>query len=171
MIISVGEINSNKNHRVIIEALSHIEDKKVKYIICGKGNLEEKQLKRVKELNLEDRVKFLGFQSDVKSYLLMSDLFAFPSKREGLGLAAIEAMACGLPILTSNIHGINDYSINGVTGYKCNTTVVSEYEDAIKILKEDEAGWMKMNRNNSVVSSNYKLECVNEIMHNVYSNI
>ena len=55
----------------------------------------------------------------------VADIFCFPSKREGLGLAAIEAMSSGLPLITSNINGIKDYSIDGVTGYSCNPTDVN----------------------------------------------
>src|SRR5699024_2877087 len=110
VILSVGELNDNKNHEVIIDALSKLHNKKITYIICGIGPLEEYLVNKIKSKGLVDRVILLGYREDV---------FAFPSKREGLGVAALEAMACGLPLITSNVHGINDYSINGVTGYKC----------------------------------------------------
>lgn len=120
IIISVGELNSNKNHEIIIRALSEIEDKTVKYIICGQGELKEYLERLIAEKNLQERVKLLGYRSDIRELLHMADVFAFPSKREGLGLAALEAMASGLPLLTSDVHGINDYSMDGVTGYKVN---------------------------------------------------
>lgn len=120
IIISVGELNNNKNHEIIIRALSEIEDKTVKYIICGQGELKEYLERLIAEKNLQERVKLLGYRSDIRELLHMADVFAFPSKREGLGLAALEAMASGLPLLTSDVHGINDYSMDGVTGYKVN---------------------------------------------------
>lgn len=51
---------------------------------------------------------FLGYTNDIKELLYTADIFCFPSKREDLGLVAIETMASGLPLITSNIHGIND---------------------------------------------------------------
>lgn len=171
VLISVGEVNDNKNHRVIIEALSLISDEKVKYVICGQGKLEQKHIRRAKELGLEQRVKFLGYQSDVNSFLHMADLFVFPSKREGLGLAAIEAMVCGLPLLTSNIHGINDYSVNGETGYKCSPKDVKGFAQRICELRQDKIRREKMGKNNREVVQKYDVKNVNEIMKKVYENI
>ena len=79
--------------------------------------------------------------------LTASDIFCFPSKNEGLGLAAIEAMASGLPIITSNIQGINDYSIDGITGFKCSPDDVKGYADAIATLENDKALRAQMSEN------------------------
>lgn len=171
VLISVGEVNDNKNHRAIIEALSLISDEKVKYVICGQGKIEQEHIRRVKELGLEKQVKFVGYQSDVNSFLHMADLFVFPSKREGLGLAAIEAMACGLPLLTSNIHGINDYSVNGKTGYKCSPNDVKGFAQRICELREDKIRREKMGKNNREIAQKYDIKNVNEIMKKVYENI
>ena len=65
ILISVGEVNENKNHRVIIEAVAKIQDNKVKYLICGRGALEEEHRQRISELGLENRVMLLGYRSDI----------------------------------------------------------------------------------------------------------
>lgn len=118
ILTSVGEINKNKNHITIIKALQILKNDKIHYIICGQGN----RIKKLKNYILKNKIKnihFLGFREDIKEILFSSDLFVFPSKREGLGIAAIEAMSMGLPLITSNVHGIKDYSIDGKTGYVC----------------------------------------------------
>lgn len=171
VLISVGEVNDNKNHGVIIEAIAKLCNEKIKYIICGQGNLKEERAKRIKELGLENQVKLIGFQSDVKSYLQISDVFVFPSKREGLGLAAIEAMACGLPLITSNIHGINDYSIDGVTGCKCNRDNVNEYKGAIEKMHYDEVFRRKCGEYNREHAELYDVVKTNEIMRKVYEDM
>ena len=62
---------------------------------------------------------------------------SFPSKREGLGLASLEAMATGLPIIGSNVRGIVDYVINGKTGFLCEVNNATEYANAIARLYQD----------------------------------
>ncbi len=139
VILSVGELNKNKNHEVIIRAISKIDNPHIHYVICGEGQLDEYLRNLSKELGIEKQVHLLGFRKDVAEIGKASDIFAFPSKREGLGLAAIEAMACGLPIITSNIHGIVDYSIDGITGYATTFDDLSGFANSILKLFEDEA--------------------------------
>ena len=116
VIISVGEVNRNKNHEVVIRAIAQMHNPVIKYIICGEGALKEYLLELCEKLEIKNQVFILGYKSEVKDYLHIADVFAFPSKREGLGLAALEAMASGLPLIASNIHGIKDYLEEGVTG-------------------------------------------------------
>ncbi len=139
VVLSVGELNKNKNHEVIIRAISKIDNPHIHYVICGEGQLDEYLRNLSKELGIEKRVHLLGFRKDVAEIGKASDIFAFPSKREGLGLAAIEAMACGLPLITSNIHGIVDYSIDGITGYATTFDDLSGFANSILKLFEDEA--------------------------------
>ena len=139
VVLSVGELNKNKNHEVIIRAIAKINNPDIHYVICGEGQLDEYLRNLSKELGIEKQVHLLGFRKDVAEIGKASDIFAFPSKREGLGLAAIEAMACGLPIITSNIHGIVDYSIDGITGYATTFDDLSGFANLILKLFEDEA--------------------------------
>lgn len=168
--VSVGELNDNKNHRTIIEALAKINDKKVVYALCGIGNLLDELKNICIELGVEDRVFFLGFRKDIKEILYASDVFVFPSKREGLGLAAIEAMATGLPIITSNIHGIKDYSINGVTGFSCEPTNVNEFYEAMNNLVLSPEKMSMYGAKVREVAKNFDLEIVYNEMNKIYGN-
>ncbi|EMW5728493.1 glycosyltransferase, partial [Enterococcus faecium] len=111
IVVSVGELNENKNHETIIRAIKLL-DSKVKYLICGIGTQKEYLESLITKLGLSERVLLLGYRTDIVDILCKSDIFAFPSIREGLGMAALEAMRCKLPLVTSNSHGINDYSVN-----------------------------------------------------------
>ena len=137
VVLSVGELNKNKNHEVIIRAIAKINNPDIHYLVCGKGPLESYLNELVAELGVGKNVHLLGFRLDIPEICKISDLFAFPSYREGLGMAALEAMACGLPLITSNVHGIVDYSIDGETGYNCSPTDVDSFSKYIKTLYLD----------------------------------
>lgn len=104
--VSVGELIHRKNHQIVIRALAQMKtDKSVKYIICGQGDLQQDLEKLIQECGVEDKVKLLGYRTDVKEILKASDCFIFPSKQEGLPVALMEAMASGVPVLCSKIRG------------------------------------------------------------------
>ncbi|TVY07220.1 glycosyltransferase family 4 protein [Paenibacillus cremeus] len=158
VILSVGELNENKNHEVIIKAVAKLNNPYVFYVICGKGKLENYLKDLAKKLGVDQQVKLLGYRKDIDEICKSADIFAFPSKREGLGLAAIEAMATGLPIITSNVHGIVDYSTDGVTGYICNPTDVHSFAQAIeRLLKNDELR-INMGIQNMQIANKFRLE-------------
>lgn len=167
-ILSVGEINNNKNQQVIVKALSKLNNKNIHYFIVGKGNKKDVLLNLVNELKLKDNVHFLGYRKDIAQINYSCDLFAFPSKREGLGLASIEAMATGLPIITSNVHGINDYSIDGITGLKCNCCDVDEFSKSILKFYLDMEFRKKCSENCKSEAKRFDVKIVNQIMKEIY---
>jgi len=134
LILSAGELQTCKNHESIIKAIASLNDSKIKYIICGGGELLEYLKKLSKKLKIENKVQFLGHRYDIGEILKVSDIFAHPSEREGLGIAPLEAMSIGLPLITSNIQGIKDYSVNGKTGYCLDPHDINGYAGAIKKL-------------------------------------
>ena len=138
MLLSVGEMIERKNHEVIIRALGKLQNNKIYYVICGKGPLKEYLAGLAKEQGVASNVKFLGFRTDIPELCNTADISAFPSRIEGLGLAGIEAMAAGVPLVSSNVHGILDYVIDGKTGYTCNPDDVDGFAKAIRKLAEDE---------------------------------
>ena len=103
-ILSVGELNQNKNHEVIIKAIALLKNPKIHYYIAGIGNKEEYLKKLANELNVH--LHLLGYREDIPELLMSADLFAFPSYREGLSVALMEAMAAGLPSVVSNSLGV-----------------------------------------------------------------
>ena len=102
LLLSVGELNKNKNHETVIRA---IPDMNVYYIIAGKGGLHEHLQGVIDALGMTERVKLLGYRTDVAELYAVADLFVFPSFREGLPVSVMEAMASGLPVACSKIRG------------------------------------------------------------------
>lgn len=157
LLLSVGELNVNKNHQVILRALAMLEDANIHYAIAGRGDQQEKLEALARELGIEKQVHLLGYREDIAQLCGCADVFCLPSHREGLGLAALEAMACGLPLITSNVHGINDYSEQGVSGYKCAPTDAAGFAEAIRQLANDPEVRQKMGRRNQDAARKYDL--------------
>ena len=116
LVLSVGEINNNKNHREAIKALS-LCNSNIKYMIAGIGSLKEELEELARELGVYDRVKFLGFRTDVYKLLQASDIMVHPSHREGLSVAIMEAMASRLPIIATDTRGNGDLIDEGLGGF------------------------------------------------------
>ena len=105
-VITMGRLASQKGHWHLIRAFKKIADHmpEMELAILGEGPLEEYLKKLASNLNLEDRVRFLGFQSNPYPYLASSTVFVLPSLYEGFPNVLIEAMACGIPVLAADCY-------------------------------------------------------------------
>lgn len=157
--ISVGELNKNKNHSRVIKALSKIKFD-YRYLIIGEGPNRKKLSRLIKSKRLGEKVELLGYRNDVSALYKKSDIFIFPSLREGLGNAAIEAMASGLPIITSNVHGINDYSKENISGCKFNPKSIQSIYRAISKMISQKDLWPSYGKRNIEISRNYDTSIV-----------
>lgn len=157
VVLSVGELKPHKNHAVIIRALASIKRKDIVYLICGKGELLEKLQRLANELNIGEQVRFLGYRRDIPDILQCADLFAFPSTREGLGLAALEAMFAGLPVVASRIRGIVDYVVDDEIGYTCSPNDIQGFAKAIEKLADDGRLLRKLGDNARKSAQDYSL--------------
>jgi glycosyltransferase involved in cell wall biosynthesis len=171
LIMSVGELNENKNHRVIIRAIAGLKEIKPYYLICGEGPEKERLQKLAQRLNVENQVIFGGLRSDIHELLKIADCFAFPSKREGLGIAALEAMAAGLPIITSNSGGITEYSEDGKTGFVCRPDDVIGFAETIRKVAEDKVLAARMSAYNRQAAKKYDIRNVNRTMTEIYESV
>ena len=97
--------------------------------MVGDGPERQKCESLTRELEICDQVKFLGKQEAVEDLLAISDLMILPSETESFGLAALEAMACQVPVISSNTGGLPEININGKTGFLSD---VGNYEDMAK---------------------------------------
>lgn len=171
LILSIGEMIERKNHEVIVRALAKVQNPNVYYAICGKGPLREYLEQLANELGVGDRVKFLGFRKDIPELCNTADISAFPSRIEGLGLAGIEAMAAGVPLVSSNVHGILDYVIDGKTGYAIDPDDVDGFSKAISTLADDEELRKVMSANCWNAVAPFDIENALHVMWNIYDEI
>lgn len=111
---------------------------KAKLLLVGDGPDRQRAEKRCRELGICSQVRFLGKQDRVEEVLSIADLFLIPSGSETFGLAALEAMSCGVPVISSNIGGLPEVNVHGETGYLCDLADIDNMGNyAIKILRDE----------------------------------
>jgi len=109
-----------------------------KLIMVGEGPEREYAEHRVREIGLTDRVSFVGNSNEIDKILCFSDLFLLPSEKESFGLSALEAMASGVPVISSNTGGLREVNVDGVTGYLSDVGDVTQMaQNAMRILSDD----------------------------------
>lgn len=175
-LISVGELRKNKNHRVVLQALGILKNNgldisRICYGLLGIGNQENELRKQAQELGLESNVIFYGYRQDVRPYLQAADVFVFPSIREGLGMAALEALATGLPVIASDNRGTREYMCSKRNGYICSRNTAEEYAKYIYKLYQGRQDWSEnFKRRDSIRKSVIRFEksASADIMRRVY---
>jgi len=126
-----------------IEDVIKVFDKVVKkipskLIMVGDGPLMEPARRMCKELGIYEKVRFMGNSNEIDKILCFSDLFLLPSEKESFGLAALEAMMHGVPVISSNSGGIPEVNKNGYSGFLSDVGNVEEMAaNAIKILEDE----------------------------------
>lgn len=136
-IVTAAELNENKNQKVVIEALAQLGNDNIYYSICGKGPNEDNLRALIKSKGLEERVRLLGYRTDMDEILQTADVFAFPSIREGLGVAAVEALMCNIPVIAADNRGTREYVSDGSNGIVCQYDSPDEFAEAIELLYKD----------------------------------
>ena len=158
ILLSVGELQSRKNHIVVINALSELKNPDIVYLIAGVGELHDQYQEIIEKSGMSDNIKLLGYRSDISELCEIADCFVHPSVREGLGIAPLEAMACGLPLISAEINGIKDYTEDGVTGCCVNPHSVEEMKAAIIKMYTDSSFRETCGRHNIDVVKAFSLE-------------
>lgn len=167
--LSVWELSSRKNHEAVIKAVAKMKNKKVKYVIAGKGELEEKLKTIISKEHLDGQVQLLGFRKDVPELCQAADFFIFPSLQEGLPVALMEAIACKTFVLCSNVRGNRELVKEPFmfhVGEK--DSVLNCMEEVLKLDEKEKT---------KIINSTYKhlkifsLETVNRKMKRIYEMI
>lgn len=114
------------------------ETKKAKVLLVGDGPERYRLEELCREMRLCDDVKFLGKLRDTQSVLELADVFILPSETESFGVAALEALSMGVPVVSSNTGGIPEVNIHGVTGYTSNVGDVEDMaKNVLKVVADD----------------------------------
>lgn len=134
MIFSANELTKRKNVLFALSVINHLVLKgySIKYYIRGQGPLEDKMREYIEANNLENNIFLLGYGKDIKEMNCAADVFLFTSRQEGLPVAVLEAMSCGLPCVASDIRGVNDLIENGNGGYICTPNDVNAFVQCIE---------------------------------------
>ena len=140
LILTVAEMTKNKNHSTVLKALALLRDtpdfEKMYYLICGRGEQQDALEAEAEELGIREHVMFLGYRQDVPELCRCSDIFAFMSFREGMPVALMEAMGCGLPAVCSKIRGNTDLIEDGVDGLFAENTPQGVAQAVVKLYRD-----------------------------------
>ena len=183
--ISVGELRENKNQMIILRTLARIRKKmaedeakrklkpgtlKIKYGLIGSGRQEEEMREYVEKNDLSDMVCFYGYKSDIRVYLAAADVMVFPSIREGLGMAALEALSTGLPVIASENRGSKEYIIDRRNGLLVSEDSTKAYSKAVleAMLREQDSNDLSRRESIRESVSGFSRSETEKIMRKVY---
>lgn len=170
-IVSIGELDDNKNHITVIKALATLGRKDFKYVVCGVGTNKDMLLAEAECTGLKENVILAGYRSDIPDVLNAADIFVFPSFHEGMPVSALEAMACSLPVVCSAIRGNVDVVKDGDNGYLFKPSDVDTLSRQIALLMDNEALRQQMGAKNKKIVREFSLGAVTEELKAIYSKV
>jgi N-acetyl-alpha-D-glucosaminyl L-malate synthase BshA len=140
IIVHTSNFRKVKRTEDVIRIFAKLVEKiPAKLLMVGDGGDRSKCEQLSRDLHVNDSVRFLGKQDAIEEILSVSDLFLMPSESESFGLAALEAMACKVPVITSNAGGLPELNVEGVTGFLRDVGDIDGMaEKAIYILEDEE---------------------------------
>ena len=171
VILVIGELSERKNQAVILKAIQKTGDDSIYCIFCGTGYKEKEYKDMAADLGISNRVIFAGHRSheSVMQICHAVDIGAIPSRIEGLGLAGIEILAAGKPLVGANIQGINDYLIPDETGYSFAPDDSDGFAKGIIKLKNDKSAYENCSGNAYATAQKFDIKTVRELMKEIYA--
>ena len=139
VICHVSNFRPVKNAQQVVEIFHRLrdDDLPVKLLLVGDGPDRVPAERKARELGVYDDVRFLGKQDPVEEILSIADIFLMPSGSETFGLAALEAMACNVPVVASNVGGLPELVVDGETGFLCELDDIDAFTDCCRRLLTD----------------------------------
>ena len=169
IIISVGELNNNKNHILTLESMKSLTSKydNIKYLLIGDGFRRNEYEQFVEDEKMESFIKILGRRKDIPNLLQISDVLVSVSYREGLPVNVLEAKATGLTVVATDIRGNRDLVEQGKTGILINNQI-NELSNAILNLYNDKELLISIGQNNIQDSRKYDLNEIKRMIMDVF---
>lgn len=139
-----------------------------KLMMVGEGPEKEKAEQLCEELGISDKVIFFGNSNEIDKILCQTDLFLLPSKTESFGLVALEAMACGVPVISSNAGGLPEVNRDGFSGYLSEVgDVKGMAKNALKILK-DNTQLVQFKKNALITAQQFDIKKILPLYEDLY---
>lgn len=173
VVLFVGRLIAVKGVRYLIEAVNIITrqgKQSIKLVVIGDGPERGNLVSLVKELRLEERVEFKGLvpNQDIPEHMGAADIFALPSLSEGFPVTIVEAMAAGLPIVTSRICGLSEIVTEGENGFLVKPGDSGALAEKLLLLLVDEQMRRQISQNNRGKAKQYSWEAVVDKLERVY---
>lgn len=147
LIVHTSNFRKVKRIDDVVKVFNKIQEKiPARLLLVGDGPERSSIESLCRELGIYDHVRFLGKLEAVEEVLSVADLFVMPSEKESFGLAALEAMACEVPVISSNAGGIPELNLDGITGFTSNIGDIEEMtKNALFVLNDDNLSTFKHN--------------------------
>lgn len=171
LLLSVGELNENKNHQIIIKALAKLNNPNIHYAIAGVGDGREAVLALAEALGVAGQVCFLGYRTDVPELNHTADVFCFPSIREGLPVSLVEAVACGLPVVAAKNRGTCEIVTPDKNGFLCMHDDCESFAQFINELYSDYSLRERISNNATESVKAFDMSNILHIMKEIYQDI
>lgn len=171
IILYTAQFIVRKNHKILIESLPRLVTKipNLKVLLAGNGETLDSSKLLAKELGVSHTINFLGGRRDIEVLCAIADLHVATSIQEGQGINNIEAMACGCPIVVSQIRGHRDVCIDGQNGFMFELNDPQGMESAIVKLYKDKELYRIISENNKVDAQKYSVTKEVECMGVIYN--
>lgn len=174
IICCVGRLSREKNHKMLLDSAKSVLKKipHAKFLLAGDGPLKEYLKKYASDSMISDKIIFLGSRKDIPEILKISDCFAACSDSESFGLSVLEAMAVGVPVVSTCAGGLKEIVKDGETGILIERNDTAGLVSAICRIKEDTLLREKIVFNaKKMVKDNYKIENMIRKYEELYSNL
>lgn len=171
ILVYTAELNYNKHQDLLIKVVSLLKNKipNLKLLLIGDGNLSDKYEKLVKKLDLENNIQFWGYSQEVWNLLKIADISVSSSRREGLPVNVMEAMATGLPLVVTDCRGNRDLVYNHENGYVVGVNDVENFASAVEKLYKSEELRRKFGEKSIQIIKMYSLEEVVKEIKEIYN--
>ena len=172
LIVNVGQLIYQKNQELLIEAFALFVKNKPQYrlVILGEGSQRSKLETLIERLGLQDMVLLPGIKKNVAEFMGSSDLFILSSRFEGFPIVAIEALACGLPIISTPVSASNIFVHEGKNGYVCNAIAHELAEDIKKVSELSHDEYLQFKKYSSTLADEYSIQLVVEKYESLFKN-
>ena len=168
VLLCIARLDKNKNQAFLIDVMDKIQNNDIHLLLAGPdelGGYYQKLAEQKEPINIH----FLGERNDVPKLLSISDILVTASKREGLPINIVEALAAGKPVVSLGCRGTNDLIKNGVNGYIANNQ--SDFIDKINTILNDEKLRRKIKINDKKECKKYSIDKITQQVYNIYDEL
>ncbi len=170
ILVYAAELNYTKHQDLLISAINLLKNNipEIRLLLAGTGNLSETYQKQVRQLCIDAHVHFLGYRKNISELLTISDVAVSSSRREGLPVNLMEAMATGLPIIATNCRGNRDLITNGYNGILVDGNNIQQMADAIQRLYLNKDLLIQFGKKNLSLINRYSTQTILKEMKKIY---
>jgi N-acetyl-alpha-D-glucosaminyl L-malate synthase BshA len=172
VLVHTSNFRKVKRTEDVIKIFAKVLEKiPAKLLMVGDGGERSGCEKLSRDLGIAEHVRFLGKQDAIEEILSVSDLFLMPSQSESFGLAALEAMACKVPVISTNAGGLPELNVEGVTGFLKNVEDVDGMAERAIYILEDEARLNQFKENALARAKQFELSNILPLYENYYKEV